>query len=56
MSAPQILSALQAREAEVEAFIQSLVEVESPSGDMAGSRAVVELLVQAAGEVECVDG
>ena len=36
MSGPlarQILAALQTRQAEVEAFIQSLVEVESPSGD-----------------------
>ncbi len=53
--ARQILNALQARQAEVEAFIQSLVEVESPSGDMEGSRAVVDLLVAAAGELECVD-
>jgi glutamate carboxypeptidase len=58
MSGPfarQILAALQARQAEVETFIQSLVEVESPSGDMEGSRAVVDLLVQAAGELPCVD-
>jgi len=58
MSGPlarQILTALQARQAEIEAFIQALVEVESPSGDMEGSRGVVELLVQAAGELPCVD-
>src|ERR1041385_8737808 len=55
MSAPQILTALQARQAEVEAFIQSLVEVESPSGDVEGSRAVVDLLVHAAGKRGCVD-
>jgi glutamate carboxypeptidase len=55
MSAPQILTALQARKAEVEAFIQSLVEVESPSGDVEGSRAVVDLLVKAANELACVD-
>lgn len=55
MSAPQILTALQARQAEVEAFIQSLVEVESPSGDVEGSRAVVDLLVHAAGKLGCVD-
>ncbi|HWF89549.1 MAG TPA: M20 family metallopeptidase [Pyrinomonadaceae bacterium] len=58
MSGPlarQILAALQTRQAEVEAFIQSLVEVESPSGDMEGSRAVVDLLVNAAGELSCVD-
>jgi glutamate carboxypeptidase len=58
MSGPlarQILAALQTRQAEVEAFIQSLVEVESPSGDMEGSRGVVDLLVQAAGKLPCVD-
>jgi len=55
MIARQILNALQARQAEVEAFIQSLVEVESPSGDAEGSRAVVDLLVAAAGELACVD-
>jgi glutamate carboxypeptidase len=55
MSARQILTALQTRQADVEAFMQSLVEVESPSGDEEGSRAVVDLLVQAAGELSCVD-
>ena len=58
MSGPlarQILAALQTRQAEVETFIQSLVEVESPSGDMEGSRAVVDLLVQAAGKLPCVN-
>lgn len=55
MSARQILNALQTRQTEVEAFIQSLVEVESPSGDVEGSRAVVDLLVQAASELPCVD-
>ena len=55
MIAGQILNALQARQAGVQAFIQALVEVESPSGDMEGSRAVVDLLVQAASELACVD-
>src|SRR5215218_3173873 len=55
MIARQIFNALQARQAEVEAFIQSLVEVESPSGDAEGSRAVVDLLVQAASRLACVD-
>ena len=58
MSGPlarQILAALQSRQTEVEALIQSLVEVESPSGDMEGSRAVVDLLVQAASKLSCVD-
>ena len=53
--ARQIFTALQTRQAEVEAFIQSLVDVESPSGDIEGSRAVVDLLVQAAGKLPCVD-
>ena len=51
----QIFAALQSRQAEVEAFMQALVEVESPSGDEEGSRAVVDLLVQAAGRLSCVD-
>jgi len=55
INARQIFNALNERQAEVEAFIRSLVEVESPSGDMEGSCAVVDLLVQAAGELECVD-
>ena len=55
MIARQILDALQARQAYVEAFIRSLVEIESPSGDVEGSRAVVDLLVQAASGLACVD-
>ena len=51
----QIFAALQSRQAEVEAFIQGLVEVESPSGDEEGNRAVVDVLVQAAGRLSCVD-
>ena len=53
--ARQILSALQTRQAEVESFIQSLVGVESPSGDDEGSRAVVDVLAQAASRLTCVD-
>ena len=52
--ARQIFTALQSRQAEVEAFIQALVETESPSGDAEGSRAVVDLLVQAAGRLNCI--
>ena len=55
MNARQIFDALQARQAVVEAFIRSLVEIESPSGDIEGSRAVVDLLVQAASGLACVD-
>ena len=51
----QIFAALQSRQSEVEAFIQALIEVESPSGDEEGSHAVVDLLVQAAGRLNCVD-
>ena len=53
--ARQIFSALQVRQPDIEAFIQSLVETESPSGDEQGSRAVVELLVQHANRLDCVD-
>ncbi len=52
--ARQVLDRLQSRQAEIEKFIQALVEVESPSGDEEGSRAVVDLLVQAAERIECV--
>ena len=50
----QILTALQARQPEIERFIQALIEVESPSGDEEGSRAVVDLLAQAADRLDCV--
>lgn len=53
--ARQIFRALQTRQAEVESFIQSLVEVESPSGDVEGSRAVVDLVVEAASRLSCVE-
>jgi glutamate carboxypeptidase len=52
--ARQVLARLQSRQAEIEKFIQALVEAESPSGDEAGSRAVVDLLVQAADQLDCV--
>ena len=51
----QIFATLQSRQAEVEAFMQALIEVESPSGDEEGSRAVVDLLVQTAVRLKCVD-
>ncbi len=53
--ARQIFTALQARQPEIEALIQSLVEIESPSGDEQGSRAVVDVLVQNASRLSCVD-
>ena len=51
----QIFNTLQSRQPEIERFIQSLVEIESPSGDDEGSRGVVELLAQAAGSLKCVN-
>jgi glutamate carboxypeptidase len=53
--ARQIFNVLHERQVEIEAFIRSLVEVESPSGDVEGSRAVVDLLVEVAGRLDCVD-
>jgi glutamate carboxypeptidase len=53
--ARQILTALQKRQAEVEVLVQALVEIESPSGDVEGSRAAVDLLAQTASRIECVD-
>src|SRR6185503_12261481 len=53
--ARRIFAALDERQTEVEAFIKALVEVESPSGDMEGSRGVVDLFVGAAGRLACVD-
>lgn len=52
--ANQIFERLQKRQAEIESFMRALVEVESPSGDEDGSRAVVDLLVNAARGVDCV--
>jgi glutamate carboxypeptidase len=52
--ANQILSKFQARQADIELFMRALVEVESPSGDVDGSRAVVDLLVDAARGLTCV--
>ena len=54
--AQQIFERFQTRQAEVESFMRALVEVESPSGDEDGSRAVVDLIVDAARSVACVDG
>lgn len=45
----------QERQPEIVAFIRSLVETESPSGDETGSRAVVALLMAAAKKLGCVD-
>jgi glutamate carboxypeptidase len=53
--ARKIQSTLQARQENIEAFIRTLVEIESPSGDESGSKAVVDLLATAAGRLACVD-
>lgn len=55
MNPRQIFNLLQSRQPEIEKLIQSLVEVESPSGDEEGSRGVVDLLAQAAGALKCVN-
>ncbi|HSD45486.1 MAG TPA: M20 family metallopeptidase [Pyrinomonadaceae bacterium] len=52
--ANQILNRFQTRQTEIESSIRALVEVESPSGDESGSRAVVDLLVNTARGLECV--
>ncbi|HEX6047072.1 MAG TPA: M20 family metallopeptidase [Pyrinomonadaceae bacterium] len=54
-AARQIHELLKSRQAEIEAFIRAVVETESPSGDENGSRAVVDLLVEAAGRLDCVN-
>src|SRR5262245_27641958 len=53
--ANQLLSAFKARQQSIESFIRVLVEIESPSGDEPGSRAVVDRLVESARELACVD-
>ena len=58
ISAPlanQILERFQTRQPEIESFMRALVEAESPSGDEDGSRAVVDLLADAARSLACVD-
>lgn len=54
-SVRQLQSMLRARQDSLEAFIRALVETESPSGDEEGSRAVVDLLADAASKLSCVD-
>ena len=45
---------LKSRQVEIETFIRALVETESPSGDEAGSRAVVDLITDAARGISSV--
>lgn len=51
-SAASLLEYFEGRREEVLALVRALVETESPSGDLAGSREVVTLLVEAARKVE----
>jgi glutamate carboxypeptidase len=51
-SARGVLEFLEARRGEMLALTRALVETESPSGDVEGSRAVVELLVESAGKID----
>jgi glutamate carboxypeptidase len=53
-AARQIYEVLKSRQTEIEEFIRALVETESPSGDETGSRAVVDLLADAAGRIDSV--
>jgi glutamate carboxypeptidase len=53
--ANRIRDRFRARQSDIESFIRALVEVESPSGDESGSRAVVDLLSQTARTLVCVD-
>ncbi len=53
-SAARLLEHFEGRREDMLALTRALVEVESPSGDLEGSKAVVDLLARAAGEVEGV--
>ena len=50
----QVQQTFHERQSEIVSIIRRLVEEESPSGDESGSKAVVEILVQAASEARCV--
>jgi glutamate carboxypeptidase len=53
--ARRIQNRLLNRQAQIENFIKSLVETESPSGDEPGSRAVVQILGEAAAKIKSVN-
>lgn len=53
--AGQILDRFRERQSDIESFIRALVEIESPSGDLDGSREVVAALSTAAESVNAVD-
>ena len=50
-----IESSIRQRQGEIVALIKSVVETESPSGDAAGSSAVVDLLANVAQGIRCID-
>lgn len=50
-----ILRTLQERQSKIEELVKTLVELESPSSDMAGSQAVVDVLVGEAQQLTCVN-
>ncbi|MBV9959466.1 MAG: hypothetical protein JO360_13660, partial [Acidobacteria bacterium] len=52
--AASLLEYFEGRREELLALVRALVETESPSGDVAGSRAVVGLLVEAAQKMDGV--
>jgi glutamate carboxypeptidase len=52
--AKQVLNSLQSRQESLESFIQTLVEIESPSGNATASSAVADVLASAAEQLECV--
>jgi glutamate carboxypeptidase len=54
-AAQQIHELLKSRQVEIESFIRALVETESPSGDVAGSYGVVNLICDMGGQIGCVD-
>jgi len=53
-AAQLIYELLKSRQGEIETFIRALVETESPSGDEAGSHAVVDLITDAARGISSV--
>lgn len=53
--ADQILNRFRERQSDIESFIRTLVEIESPSGDVEGSREVVAALSQAAESVSVIN-
>src|SRR5882762_7395788 len=52
--ARKLQSRFSERQPQLLSLIRAIVETESPSGDEAGSRAVVDLLAEAAGGARCV--